>query len=236
MLIYKAQIFVIYLGFALGMFVLGRVIFRHWLSALYLMAATLFAGACIDSLHSDEVAIIVFWVPWTGAALAMAHRHHASRRGPTYVNLAALFSCLQLADMYPHIPSLALIYALVIYIALAGTGALRAILAQWPRLWPAVLVVMLTAGALYALHGQIFDYQPQHSRTQITVEPSQFGQTGFMQPSAFFGSLFPLSFTAAFEEIASGYGWRGFNFRLDVLIAGLPTAGTGSSGDWSLIG
>ena len=63
MLIYKIQIFVIYLGFALGMFVLGRVLFRHWLSAVYLTAAALFAGFCVDSIHSDQSVIMVFWMP-----------------------------------------------------------------------------------------------------------------------------------------------------------------------------
>jgi len=94
MLYYKVQIFVIYLGFALGMYVLGRSLFRHWVTALYLMTATLFAGACLESLHADEIAIMMFWVPWCTAALAVALRHLDDYRGALYANLAALFFCM----------------------------------------------------------------------------------------------------------------------------------------------
>jgi len=223
MLFYKAQIFLIYLGFASGTYVLGRVLFRHWLSALYLMAAVLFAGACLDSMHSDQVAVLMFWVPWCAAALAMAVRHSAERRGFFYINLGAVFFCVQLLDMYPHIPALAAAYAAAIYLALWPMEALRTMVRLAPRLWPASIVVLVTVAALYAIHHQIFDFQPHPSRTEIKVVPSQFGQTGFMQLSAFFGSLFPLTFTHAFEEIASRYVWRGFIYRLDVLMVYLGT-------------
>ena len=214
MLLYKLQIFVIYLGFALGMFVLGRVLFRHWLSAAYLAAATLFSGFCVDSVHADQAVVMVFWVPWCAAAMAMADRHAGERRGALYVNLAALFFSLELLDQSPHLASLAAVCAASIY------GAMRferlcGILRQWRRLWPAALVLLVSAADLYVIHSRIYEYLPSQ-RVAITVHPSQFGQTGFIQPSAFFGAFFPLTFTAAFEEIASGYGWRAFIYRLDV--------------------
>ena len=43
MMFYEFQIFVTYGVFVLGMFVLGRIIFRHWLTPIYLVAASLFA-------------------------------------------------------------------------------------------------------------------------------------------------------------------------------------------------
>lgn len=223
MLYYKVQIFVIYLGFAFGMYVLGRSLFRRWVSALYLMTATLFAGACLESLHADEIAIMMFWVPWCTAALALALRHVDSYRGALYANLAALFFCMELLDMYPHMPTLAALCATAIYIALWPQDAMRAIVKLLPRMWPALIVVALTAGGLYAIHQQIFDFQPQHSRIAITVRPSEFGETGFTQPSGFFGTLFPLTFTAAFEDLAWRYASRGFIFRLDLLILFLGT-------------
>jgi hypothetical protein len=220
---YKVQIFVVYLGFALGMYVLGRTLFRQWLSALYLMAAALFAGATLDALHSDELAIIMFWVPWCAAALAMALRYVDDHRGPLYANVAALFICIQLLDMYPHIPALAAAYAAGIYAALWPHKAAHFVIRLWPRVWPAVIFVAVTAVGIYAIHRQIFDFQPQHSRTEITVRPSQFGATGFLQPSAFFGSLFPLTFTSAFDDLAWRYASRGFIYRLDVLLVYLGT-------------
>jgi hypothetical protein len=134
-----------------------------------------------------------------------------------------LFFCVQLLDMYPHIPALAAAYAAAIYLALWRSEALRTAVRLAPRLWPASIVLLATVVALYAIHHQIFDFQPQHSRTEIKVVPSQFGQTGFTQLSAFFGSLFPLTFTHAFEEIASRYVWRGFIYRLDVLMMYIGT-------------
>lgn len=226
MFVYKAMVFVAYLVFALGMYLLGRVLFRHWLSALYLMTAALFAGACLDSHHSDEVAYMMFWVPWCAAALAMALRHlRADERGPAaiYLNLAALFFCIELVDMYPHIPTLAAIYAGAIYLVLYRGEAVGALIRIVPRLWPAVFFFALTALVLYAIERQIFFFQPQHSRTGITLTPDQIGQTAFTQPSALFGWLFPLGFNAGFEEIASRYVWRGFIYRLDLLLIYIGT-------------
>jgi hypothetical protein len=220
---YKAVIFVVYLGFSLGMYALGRTLFRNWLSALYLMAAALFAGATLDALHSDELGIIMFWMPWCAAAMTMALRYVDDYRGPLFANIAALFFCIQLLDMYPHIPALGAAYAGVIYIALWPQTAAHFIIRLWPRLWPALIFLAVTAVGTYAIHRQIFDFQPQHSRTEITVRPSQFGATGFLQPSAFFGSLFPLTFTAAFDDLAWRYASRGFIYRLDVLLVYLGT-------------
>lgn len=226
MFIYKATVFVAYLGFALGMYVLGHLLFRHWLSALYLLTAALFTGSCLQSHHSDEVAYMMFWVPWCVAALVMALRHLRSGEvgsAAAYLNLAALFFCIELIDMYPHIPALAAVYAGLIYLVLYRADLLRPLIRVLPRLWPALIVVGLTVVVLYAVERQIFLFQPQHSRTTITVTPDQFGQTGFMQPSALFGWLFPLGFTAGFEEIASRYVWRGFIYRLDLLLIYIGT-------------
>ena len=221
MAFYKLQIFAIYLGFSMGMYVLGRVLFRHWVSAIYLLAAALFAGLCMAGTHSDEAITTVFWVPWCVAALGMANRHAGTSRALLYWNISGLFFCLQLLDMYPHIPTLAAAYAIVIY-GVIRPAALRAVVRRWHVLWPAVVLIGITAAGLYAIQLQIFDYQPSQ-RTQIKITPSVLGQTGFVQPSGFLGSLFPLTFTAAFEEIASGYGWRKFMFRLDVLYLYLGT-------------
>jgi len=221
MLIYKLQIFVIYFGFALGMFVLGRMLFRHWLSAVYLATAALFAGFCVYNVHSDQSVIMVFWVPWYAAALVMADRYSNEPRAALHVNLAAVLFCLQLLDQSPHLAALGAATAFLIYATMRFEHLVN-LLRQSSRFWPAALVLLVTVGGLYVIQNQIYDFRPSQ-RAAVTVHPSQFGQTGFIQPSAFFGELFPLTFTAAFEEIASGYGWRAFIYRLDVPILYIGT-------------
>jgi hypothetical protein len=127
-------------------------------------------------------------------------------------------------DMYPHIPTLAVIYAATIYALLYGsTLNFITILKTLPRIWLAALPILLAIAGLYCIEKQIFLFQPQHSRTAITVTANQIGQTAFTQPSALFGWLFPLSFAAGFEEIASRYIWKGFIYRLDLLLIYMGT-------------
>ena len=151
----------------------------------------------------------------------MADRYAGEASAVNYVNLATVFFCLELLDQSPHLAAFAATIAFFIYAAIRF-DRLVVLLKHWRRYWPAVLIILVTAGCLYVIQSQIYDYQPSQ-RAAIDVHPSQFGQTGFIQPTAFFGSLFPLTFTAAFEEIASGYGWRAFIYRLDVPILYLGT-------------
>ena len=228
MLTYKAIVIISYLLFSAGMYVLGKILFRHWLTPLYLLTASLFAGVCLQGQHSDEVIYIIFWVPWCAAALTLALKKLRARQAPyssvIYLNIATLFFCLSLMDMYPQIPTLAAIYAITIYTLLYGNGLkFITIFNTLPRLWLAALLIILTIAGLYCIHQQIFLFQPQHSRTAIAVTANQIGQTAFTQPSAIFGWLFPLSFTAGFDEIASRYVWKGFIYRLDLLLIYMGT-------------
>ena len=61
---HQAHVFLLYLFFAAGMYVLGRALYARHLSAVYLFAATLFAGLCLQTEHSDQSVTILFWVPW----------------------------------------------------------------------------------------------------------------------------------------------------------------------------
>lgn len=219
MAFYKLHIYVMYLVLAAGMYVLGRIIFRHWLTPSYLAAATLFAGMCLDAAHSDQIAVIAFWVPWLVAAWTLADRHAGTSKGALFLNLAALFFCVALLDQYPHFVALTGGIGLVLYAALRFDGV-KLLASRWKLLWPTALLLMLAIAQLLIVQLRISDYVPS-LRIAITVDPSQFGETGFVQPSAVFGMFFPLTFTAAFEAIGSGFGpfgSRGFIYQLDILI------------------
>ena len=227
MLTYKGIAIFSYLLFSAGMFVLGKVLFRQRLTAIYLMSGSLFAGACLQGQHSDEVIYILFWVPWCATALVLASKNLHGYLNPHlpffYFNIGALLFCLCLMDMYPHIPALAAVYAAVICAILYGCNQNFIARNTLHQLWPMATVLLLTILGLYCIEQQIFLFQPQHSRTAITLTPDQIGQTAFTQPSALFGSLFPLSFTAGFDEIASRYVWKGFIYRLDLLLIYIGT-------------
>jgi hypothetical protein len=219
LLVYKTQVYVIYLGFAVGMAVLGKTLFQSWLSVLYIFAATLFAGFCLDAAHSDQVAILVFWAPWFVAAAALADRHAGEIKGTFYANGAVLFFCGALVDQYPHFAIVAGATGGSFY-AYLRFERLKLLLAQWRQLWPTVIFLGITAAQLLFILGKFTNYVPS-LRASIVVDPSQFGVTGFMQPSALFGLLFPLTFTAAFDQIASGFGpmgSRSFIYYIDILI------------------
>jgi hypothetical protein len=219
LLLYKAHVYFLYVGLAVGMFVLGRTLLRHWVSAVYLGAATLFAGLCLDTAHSDQVAIIIFWVPWFVCACVLADQNAGQRVGSLYLNLAALFFCVALLDQYPHFAVLAGATAGMFY-ATFRLDRLRLMVTQWRQLWPAMVLFTLTTMQLFIISSKIGNYVPS-LRAALTVDPSQFGETGFVQPSALFGVFFPLTFTTAFEKIGSGFGplgSRNFIFHLDILI------------------
>jgi len=100
---YKLEIYLSYLIFSFGMYLLGRVLFRHALAAAYLLAATLFSGMSLDNAHSSQIVSIVFWVPWILICVVLAFRDVGSRLFLPYVNAAVLLTCAQLLDQYPHI-------------------------------------------------------------------------------------------------------------------------------------
>jgi hypothetical protein len=216
MMSYEFQIFALYLGFAFGMFVLARIIFRHWLTPVYVLAAALFSGLALQIAHSDQYAMIVFWMPWCAAAGALAHRRAGTVAGAFYINVAALFFCNALNDQEPHSAALSAGSAILIYCIICFSKA-RAFATRWIHLWPTALLLCVCMGGFYIIKERIFEYlTSQH--TQLLPDPSTMGETGFVQPGTFLATLFPLSFTATAEEIRQGLFWRAYNFELDVLI------------------
>lgn len=216
MMFYEFQIFVTYGVFVLGMFVLGRIIFRHWLTPIYLVAASLFAGLAVQVVHSDQYSMLVFWMPWCAAAGTLAHRHAGSLRGAFYIALMTAFFCLALNDQEPHAAAFAGGCALMVYCAF-NFPKVRLFVTRWIYLWPVVVLFGACLAGFFVIKSRIFDYLPaQHS--DILTHPTTMGETGFVQPGTFLAALFPLSFTASAEEIRQGDFWRAYNFQLDVVV------------------
>jgi hypothetical protein len=224
--LYKAQIYASYLGFGLGMYVLGRALYERRESAVYLLAATLFTGLCLDSAHSDQVVSMLFWVPWVAASLVLFWRHRHKPSGAAFLNAAVLFASAELLDQYPHFIVLALFTAALIMLLLWPMEVLTGIGRNWRRLWPSLIVLAIVAFQLIVVKNGIVDYRPS-LRSELVVDPSKFGETGFAQPTAFLGSLLPLSMLAAHDTLAAGLapliargsqaGATGFMYRFDVL-------------------
>jgi hypothetical protein len=235
--LYKAHVAAAYLVFAAGMYVLGRVLFTRALSAVYLLAATLFSGLFLDVSHSDQVLAILFWWPWIVTATVLAHRHWPTPRAHRCIVAAACFMSAEALDQYPHFLAVATVVG----------GALAA--AVWrPRLsmrgarlrylWAVLLIAAVTGVQLWLVRNAIVEYQPS-LRTSLTVDPAAFDETGFVQPTALIGSVLPVTFLERFERLASGAErWmvrtrplaevrrvfrlrRGFIFHLDALVFSL---------------
>jgi hypothetical protein len=228
MYLYKVQIYVTYLVFALSTYLLGRMLFQHRIAAVYLLGATLFAGLCLDSAHSNQVVNMLFWVPWMLMAAVLYHRHADSVAGAWYLNAFALFFCLQALDQYPHFIILATAVAAMLYFFLEPRSLRTIVVRHGLRLWPAFLIALITAGQLLVVKQAIADYMPS-LRSDLVVDPRTFGETGFVQPTALIGTFFPLSFMTGFDVLADAMGGllarllgrptgRMFIFRLDSLV------------------
>jgi hypothetical protein len=227
---YKAQIFVSYLLFGLGTFILGRRLFQARASAVYLLAATLFAGLCLDSSHSDQVVSILFWAPWIALGMILYHQHRGTRAGSWCLTAMVLLVSVQALDQYPHFIGLAVLTAIVIYLGMERRAALAALSADLRRVKPAALIVAIAAITIFqllAVKAAIVGYRPSF-RADLIVDPATFGETGFAQPTALIGSILPLGMLASHEKLAAGLGaWlaahgaaggrRLFMYRYDVL-------------------
>jgi hypothetical protein len=222
---HKAHILILYLCLAAGMYAMGRVLYRRPLSAVYLFAATLFAGLCMEAMHSDQAIMILFWLPWIVISVVLFHRDPAGARAPLYLNATVLFTALQALDQTPHFTAFAAGLALVLYAALEPRALLAGVRLHWRRLWPAAIVALLTAADLYFLLGEITRQVPS-LRATLSVDPGAIADSGFVQPTALIGAFLPLGFIVPFDQLEFGLrswlqaagvaGGSRFVFRADV--------------------
>lgn len=203
--IYRAGILVTYLLFAAGLYVLGALLFKSRWSAVFLFALTLFAGFFLQTLHSDQATNLVFYYPWIAALIVLFFREYESRYASMYLNAAAVLIALQALDQAPHVTAVALLLGFALCAWLAGRDMLEGLRLHWVHLWPALIIAIVGGAQLYVVHSQIFEYLPS-LRADIVVHPSQFGETGFLQPSAFLGTLLPVSFAHQFQFLAEASG------------------------------
>ena len=223
----KAQILLLYLCLAGGMYLMGRALYREHLSAVYLFAATLFAGLCMETIHSDQATTILFWLPWIVICAVKFHRSRSKPHGHWYMNAAALFVCLQALDQAPHFVVFAAGLALLLYALLQPVALVEGLRLHWKRLWPAALVVVLTGVHLRFLLGELGHAAPSQ-RPDLDLALTDLGVTGFAQPTSLIHSFLPFGFLVPFDALRAGFRvWLGeiglagadpFDYRLDVLM------------------
>lgn len=224
---YKLQIYLTYAFFSGSMYFLGRLIFKSKISAIYLFATTLFAGLCIDSSHSNQVVSILFWFPWIIAAGYLYHHSSLIEDRTKYLNFLVILICAQLLDQYPHFTVLACTTGGIVYLFLNPANSAIPRKAIF-RMWPALLAIGLTIWHLLVIKKAIAGYAPS-LRSDLIVDPSSFGETGFVQPTALFASLLPMTFLAGFDAFGNGMAkllhffgtqanTRWFIFKLDMLL------------------
>lgn len=200
MLLQKLSILATYLIFCAGMYVLGRVLFRHRLAAVYLFIASLFAGLCLETLHSDQTVSILFWLPWATASGVLFHRHREGVWGARYLCLAFLLICLGTMDQHPLLVSLPAAFALVGYVILWPRESVRFARSYGWRLWPALVVLTVVLLDLSMFQQAIVEYRPSF-RSELKVDPREMGPGGFIQPLSFPGMVLPLGFLTAQEQM-----------------------------------
>jgi hypothetical protein len=213
---YKLQIYLTYALFSGGVYFLGRLLFKSKLSAIYLFSTTLFAGLCIDSSHSNQVASILFWFPWIISAGYLYHHSSVNSDRVKYFTFVIILICAQLLDQYPHFTVLSCLTGGIIYFC---SNPVK------PTLSRNMLVSMWH---LSVIRDGITSYAPS-LRSNLIVDPSSFGETGFVQPTALLGTLFPVTFLAGFDVFGNGMARllhvfgaqsniRWFIFKLDMLL------------------
>ena len=94
------------------------------------------------------------------------------------------------------------------------------------RLWPSLLVVAITLVQMAVFNDAIRDFQSS-LRASLVVGPNEFGETGFVQPTALFSVFFPLGSLGTWDDLTEGmvrflshYGRGGgmMNYKLDTLL------------------
>lgn len=222
--LHKAEIFVSYAIFCWGTYILGRALYTQRLSAIYLAVATLFAGITLDASHSDQIVSILFWIPWAMACGVLFHQSRSSPEGARYLNFGVVFLAIAALDQYPHFPALVAAIGVVVYASLHPRSCLGFLRMYGWRLWPGVVVLVVLVFQLVVLRDSIGGYRPG-LRADTVVDPATMGVTGFVQPSTFIGSVFPLSFFATFEaldgQVTGQLGRSIFIFKLDALVFGV---------------
>jgi hypothetical protein len=199
--LYKAEILGMWLVLAASTYVLGRTLFRNRLAAAFAFVAVLFASLGLDDLHSDQDAVILFWLPWILLCAVRAHRNRTNSRGALYFNLSILFLCLQAFDHYPHFPLVIACVGGALYVLLFPRECAEFIRHQWRWLWPAVIPLLITGADAVIFRDSVAGYVPSQ-RGALNVDLSDNGESGWVQPTVLLTSFLPLGTLGGFDSFA----------------------------------
>ncbi len=199
--LYKAEILAMWLVLAASTYVLGRTLFRSRLAAAFVFVALLLASMGLDDLHSDQDAVILFWLPWILLSAVRAHRNRSNRQGALYFNLTILFLCLQAFDHYPHFPLVVTCVGGLLYVVLFNGACREFIKNQWRWMWPALIPLAITGVEMVVFKNAISDYVPSQ-RTDLVIDLSTNAESGWVQPTVLLTSFLPLATLGGFESFA----------------------------------
>ncbi len=200
--LYKAEILGMWLVLAVGMYLLGRTLFKNRLAAVFLFAAVLFASMGLDDLDSDQDAVILFWLPWIVLSAVNAHRNRTNFRGALYFNATILFLCLQAFDHYPHFPLVIASVGAGLYVLLFPRACWEFIRRQALWLWPAAIPLLITGAQMLIFKDAIVGYIPSQ-RGDLIIDLSQNGESGWVQPTVLLTSFLPLGILGGFDPLAN---------------------------------
>ncbi|MEW6055573.1 MAG: hypothetical protein AB1540_03090 [Bdellovibrionota bacterium] len=199
----KIQLLFSYLGFAFGMYVLGRILLQRHLAAIFLFIATLFAGFAMSSVITDQSISDVFYLPWAAACGALFHRNRHSPRGLLYLSGTILCLCIEAQDQHPHNPVAVGLFGGILYLGLfPDTFKVVFRKRNLPFVLPMFFILAIAAVQLGIAKTTIDEYVPalrMHGQLKITASDLGSGETNFMHPSALVGSFFPMGFFAGFD-------------------------------------
>jgi hypothetical protein len=198
---YKAEILGMWLVLAASTYVLGRTLFRSRLAAAFVFVAVLFASMGLDDLHSDQDAVILFWLPWILLCAVRAHRNRANGKGALYFNLTILFLCLQAFDHYPHFPLVIASIGGGLYVLLFPRAFAEFIKNQCRWLWPAIIPLAVTGAEMIIFKDAITGYVPSQ-REDLVIDLSNNSESGWVQPTVLLTSFLPLGTLSGFDSFA----------------------------------
>lgn len=210
---FKFQIYLTYLIFSISIYVLGRNIFTYRSSALFLFTACLFSGIGLDHAHSNQIVSIIFWYPWIIISTILFFKSTNFRKKLIWWTFLCIFISAQALDQYPHFVAIILFLASITFVL--PYIYVYKIKISWidllKILMPAIIILGVTIFELLVIKDAIEGYQPS-LRSGLVIAPQQFGETGFLQPTALVASFLPLSFMYDFDNLRQALGSILFNF------------------------
>jgi len=227
LIIYKIQIIASYFLFCIGMFFVGQSLYKSQLSATYLFTACLYSGLFLQSIHSDQNIIIIFWAPWIALCLIQAHKK--IKKCSYNLICASFLIMLQALDQSPQFVIIAFSIAIFVYTIIFPKKILNIIILNKIGAFISIIPIILTILQLIIISDRIDGYVPS-LRPSLILSPSQFGETGFLQPTAAISLFMPSTAIVAHPTLTNSMvsllqqfdiGGSKMLYRLDIAMIGI---------------